>query len=244
MIEKVEWDSGFFERKIGRVNIIDESAFDTLNFISYANNFDLIYIQSFGKMLSNSFIAKTNIELVDIMITMSFKFDKNEYKNQLYNNYNNLPKSELNKCYSIAEETSEVSRFYDEKLIGAQKTKDLYRKWIDNTINRSFCDGFFVERIGGEVVGLHLIKVDKISNVGYFMLTGVDGNFKKQGIGRKLWYQSFGFFANETSIKTIKSNFSFKNKDSFNFHLKLGFHEIEEIKYIYHYRKTMLNDTI
>jgi hypothetical protein len=57
------------------------------------------------------------------------------------------------------------------------------------------------------------------------------------GIGKKLWSQSFAYWANEKDIELIKSPFSIQNLESFNFHLKMGFNKIEETKYIYHYRK-------
>ena len=236
-VTKLDWDSDFFEKRIGKVLITDENDFDGLLFNEEANgDFDLIYVFSHDKMLSNKNVVLCNLDLVDIMITMSMPFNPDLFKDKEYDFKTSISDKELKECYEISEQTSIVSRFYDEKMIGPKKTKKLYRKWIDNAFTKSFSDGIFVAKESNIIKGIHLIKVDNANKVGYFTLTGVNQNNKKAGFGRKLWEQSFGFFANETDINIIKSPFSQKNLDSFNFHLKMGFNKLEEVKYVYHYR--------
>ena len=236
-IEKLDWDSDFFKIRVGKFLIVNEEEFDPIVFKKEAEQkFDLIYVLSYQKMLSQEKINLANLDLVDIIMTMSKPFKKNEFKKNDYNFRNNLSVNELNDCYEIAETTSVVSRFFDENLIGPKMTKLLYRKWIDNALNNSFSDGMFLIKENNSVIGIHLVKVDKKNKEGIFTLTGVNPNYKRLGLGRKLWEQSFGYFSNETDIEIIKSPFSIKNLDSFNFHLKMGFNKVEEIKYIYHFR--------
>ena len=236
-IEKLDWDSDFFKIRVGKFLIVNEEEFDPIVFKKEAEQkFDLIYVLSYQKMLSQEKINLANLDLVDIIMTMSKPFKKNEFKKNDYNFRNNLSENELNDCYEIAEITSVVSRFFDENLIGPKMTKLLYRKWIDNALNNSFSDGMFLIKENNSVIGIHLVKVDKKNKEGIFTLTGVNPNYKRLGLGRKLWEQSFGYFSNETDIEIIKSPFSIKNLDSFNFHLKMGFNKVEEIKYIYHFR--------
>ena len=236
-IEKLDWDSDFFKIRVGKFLIVNEEEFDPIVFKKEAEQkFDLIYVLSYQKMLSQEKINLANLDLVDIIMTMSKPFKKNEFKKNDYNFRNNLSENELNDCYEIAETTSVVSRFFDENLIGPKMTKLLYRKWIDNALNNSFSDGMFLIKENNSVIGIHLVKVDKKNKEGIFTLTGVNPNYKRLGLGRKLWEQSFGYFSNETDIEIIKSPFSIKNLDSFNFHLKMGFNKVEEIKYIYHFR--------
>ncbi len=116
----------------------------------------------------------------------------------------------------------------------------MYRKWIDNALNKSFSDGLFLTKDAGIVTGIHLLKTDQENKIGYFTLTGVNPNSKRMGIGNKLWTQSFGFWGKESEIDTIKSPFSFQNAASLNLHLKMGFNKTEEIKYIYHFRNNSL----
>lgn len=234
-IEYLQWDSDFFRIKIGKLIIDDESLFDPIFFKKQAEkeNYELIYVFKFYKMLEQQKVIDAKLKLVDIQLTMSKKFDKREYINEPYSFKTRLTDKERNECYKIAESTSIVSRFYNENKIGKENTKELYRKWIDNSLNHSFSDGIFLVKEFDSVIGIHLIKVKK--NIGYFTLTGVLPNIKGKGIGTQLWKQSFGYFSNETDISVLMSPFSLQNKESFNFHLKIGFNKIEETKFIYHY---------
>ena len=162
--------------------------------------------------------------------------NSNNTDNWNYEFRQSLNLSELNDCYEIAEHTSEVARFNNEPLIGIEKTKAMYRKWIDNALNQSFSDGIFLHRISGKIVGIHLIRTDIVSKTGYFTLTGVHQTLIGQGIGRILWINSFQYWKKNYDIQKIASSFSMQNMGSFNFHLKMGFNRVEQIKYIYHYR--------
>jgi len=241
-IDKLDWDSDFFGIKIGRLSVTNADDFDPLSFIDQVHDekYDLVYVFKYQTMFGYDKITQAGLDLVDIQITMSKKINRYDYRDFPYDFRTGLTEKELAGCYHIAEETAIVSRFYTEKTIGPDKTRNLYRKWIDNAMKKSFSDGLFLTKEADSVTGIHLIKTDRQNNVGYFTLTGVDPDSKRMGIGRKLWEQSFGYFSNETEIEIIRSPFSFQNAESFNFHLKMGFNKLEEIKYIYHFRNISL----
>jgi dTDP-4-amino-4,6-dideoxy-D-galactose acyltransferase len=240
MIERLDWDSEFFGMEVGKMDIQSDTVTNVSEFLHDANHFKLIYINSFEKLLSKRFTDIANLELMDVMITMSLNFENALYRDINYKNEDHFSENDLKDCYAIADQVSEVSRFNKEILIGKNKTKTLYREWINNGLNKTFGDGFFIERESNKIIGVHLVEIDRKNKVGYFTLTSVEKNYKNRGVGKKLWKQSFGFFAQETDINVIKSPFSLMNKDSFNFHLKLGFNKIVETKYIYHYRNSRI----
>lgn len=235
-IEYLEWDSNFFELKIGKLDVYDNNIFDIKALYRELLNecFDVIYVFKYNSPLYLYGSDHLPIHLSDIILTMSMPLNKEQNLNTNYEFRTKLTSDELQQCYKIAESTSEVSRFYNEKEFGATKTEALYRKWIDNALNQSFSDGIFIEKIEDIIVGIHLIKTNIKTNTGYFTLTGVDSKMKGQSIGSKLWNQSFSFWNEQGNVSIIKSPFSIKNIHSFNFHLKMGFNKIEEIKYIYH----------
>jgi N-acetylglutamate synthase-like GNAT family acetyltransferase len=155
-----------------------------------------------------------------------------------------LTEDQIKGCYDIAEQIAVVSRFYKEPLIGPEKTKKLYRKWIDNSLNKSFGE-ILISKSYDIVTGIHVIKTNHEENAGLCSLIGVNNNYKGLGIGNNLWKQAFIYWNQHKDIKICKVPFSINNCDSFNFHLKMGFNKIEEIKYVYHYRKNKnLNDSI
>lgn len=235
-IIELAWDSTFFNKKVGKVLIDNDSNFNCDDFLIEAKKYDLIYIIAHNQLLPHFIVKKAKLDLMDTILTMSMPFDKNKFLEYQHFFKEELQQDELNSAYQIAEETSVVSRFSREELVGKEITKKLYRKWVDNAINKSFSDGLFLEKINNEVVGIHLLKVDPINKTCFFTLTGVSALIKGKGIGRKLWNQSFGYLANETDVELIRSPFSLNNLASFNFHLKMGFDKIEEVKYIYHFR--------
>jgi len=238
LIEKLNWDSEFFRIKIGRLDIINENDFNQDLFIEQAidDKFDLIYVFKYFSEFKFTAIKEADLELTDIQLTMSKKLKKENYLNYPYRFRTELSENELNESYSIARETSKVSRFYYEKSIEAEGAARLYKIWIDNTLNKTFSDGLFLEKQLNSVLGIHLVKTDISNKTGYFTLTGVKSENRGRGIGSKLWIQSFAYWANESQIEIIRSKFSLKNLESFNFHLKMGFNKTEEIKYIYHWR--------
>jgi dTDP-4-amino-4,6-dideoxy-D-galactose acyltransferase len=239
-IEYLEWDSNFFGFKIGKIGVLPNTEFDWVRFKEVANNekYELIYVFTFQNMLPWKDVLVAELELVDIQLTMSRIFKKKDYLDLPYDYRTQISEPEKCECYDIAEQTSRVSRFYKEREIGPIKSRELYRKWIDNALKGIFSDGLFLQKEVDTVAGIHLIKTDRVNKVGYFTLTGVDSNYKRMGIGNKLWKQSFAYWAQESDIEIIRSPFSFQNLESFNFHLKMGFNKIEETKYIYHFRNT------
>jgi len=236
-IEHLIWDSNFFGINIGRYIVDDECNFDPIKFREEAkNNYDLVYVFSFQNMISSIKAFDANLDLVDIMLTMSMPFTKNNYSDNGFDCRTSLTKDEINGCYEIAEQISVVSRFYNEPLIGPEKAKALYRKWVDNSLNKSFGDGILIKKSNEIITGIHTIKTDHSEKTGFCSLIGVNKDYKGLGIGKNLWEQAFGYWSLLGNISRCKVPFSIKNIESFNFHLKIGFNKIEEIKYIYHYR--------
>ena len=237
--EKLNWDSDFFNRSIGRLNIYDAQNFDAVEFLKIAKQeYDLVYVFSHQNLLPVDKVTEANLELVDIMITMSMPFIKTHHSNKKFDLKNSLTKEEIMGCYEVAEQTSIVSRFYNEPVIGPEKAKALYRRWIDNALNGSFCDGVLITKYDEIVTGIHVVSTDLKNNTGTCSLIGVNSNLKGKGIGKVLWDQALGYWASYDNISTCRVPFSINNKESFNFHLKIGFNYIESIKYIYHYRNT------
>lgn len=236
-IEKLCWDSDFFGLNIGKVEI-DIDNFNPILFKEEANDnkFDLVYAFCLQHILPIDKIESAKLDLLDIQLTMSKEFIKDDYLHEPYVLKTSLSDSELIECYKIAEEISIHSRFYKESLIGSELTKRLYRKWIDNALNNSFSDGIIVTKNNGIISGIHIVKTDYQNQIGNCSLIGVNDLYKGKRLGQNLWQQANSYWANESNIAKTKVPFSINNVGSFNFHLKMGFNKIEEIKYIYHFR--------
>lgn len=242
IIKKLDWDTNFFEIKIGKVDIIGDHLFDPILFKEQANdeNYELVYIFNYDSLLKPDVILKANLDLVDIMLIMEKKIEKEKYQQQNYDFRTKLTKREIREAYSLAESISFVSRFYKEPKIGPNKAKKLYRTWIDNSIDSSFVDGLFLVKDNNSIMGLHLIKSNYNNRTGHCSLIGVNPDIKGKGIGKNLWEQAFAYWSQSNKIDCCHVPFSLQNKESFNFHLKMGFNKVIETKYIYHFRDSQL----
>lgn len=244
-IEKLDWDTNFFEINVGRLKVDANDSFDFNEFINIVNKecYELVYVVTNNKMLSYEQIINANLDLVDIQIAMTKELNNeiNDYGIELKNSFSN---EELEQIYQIVEKTSIVSRFYNEPMIGKYKAINLYKKWVDNALNKTFCDGMFVEYDLNKIIGVNIIKTNYKEHQGICSLIGVDDKYKGQGIGKKLWTQAFKYWQNIPGINSCKVNFSLKNTDSFNFHLRIGFNITAEINFIYHFRSKKLLTTL
>lgn len=243
-IEYLDWDSNFFNLKVGKCLIYNSDNFDTNEFNLLANkdSFDLIYLISHNELLLQDQILGSNLDLVDIQLSMTKNIAVEDSDGENYNFKEHLDAKEIRDVYRIAEQTATVSRFFNDPLVGRKKTIKLYRKWVDNTLNKTYGSGILVEYYNDKIIGICLIRVNNTEKVGLCTLIGVDRNFKGKGIGRKLWRQAFCYLYNNLDIEKCKVNFSLKNTESFNFHLRMGFNITEKVKYIYHYRNNKLID--
>lgn len=240
ILEKLNWDSDFFGLKVGRLIVSDSEVFDSISFDKQVvfEDFDLVYVVSLNKFLDFDLISRPLYSLMDIQITMSKKANPTECVDYPFELRTSLSKMELDECYAIVEQTASVSRFFKEPLIGPEKTKQLYRRWLDNALNTNFADGIIISKKDSNIVGVHIVKTD--SEIGHCSVIGVSENEKGSGIGRDLWFQALSYWNSKGNIKEYSVPFSIQNSASFNFHLKIGFNKIEEVKYIYHYRKKEL----
>jgi ribosomal protein S18 acetylase RimI-like enzyme len=235
-MDALHWDSEFFGLKVGKVVVDEAENFDPDGFLALAEKgeYSLVYLESHNNPLPWSSTSRAEIELMDIHMTMEKKLDRSAHADGAYDFRHELTAGELRECYRVAERTSIVSRFSEERMVGPAITAAMYRKWVDNALNGSHSDGLFLVKTEGVVRGIHLIRT--VEGFGYFTLTGVDPSCKRAGLGSILWNQSYAYWSNETDISVIRSPFSFRNTESHNFHLKHAFNRVIDVKYIYHYR--------
>lgn len=237
VIEFLKWDSDFFGMKVGKIQL-SRGSFEKSKFIDEQNKeqFDLIYGFSNTNQNPNRFWESLGFYFVDCTITLSMKFYPEKYKELNYVCCSNLSDDDIRDCYNISETIAPVSRFYRESVIGKELTKKMYRKWVDTALDGSFSDFLFVERVNDGIGGIHTIRTE--NNIGVFTLTGVRAGFQGCGIGRKLWNQSFAYWAlSAHKVESVVSKFSISNIPSLSFHIAMGFNRSEEINYIYHYVK-------
>ncbi|MFY0483718.1 GNAT family N-acetyltransferase [Flavobacterium sp. PLA-1-15] len=228
MIKTLQWDSDFFNLKVGEIRYDDN--YEEKDFSSY----DLIYLISNEDMtldlpgFENTFSETKvtfikNIENITPSIEPIFRFDEVE-----------INKEQL---YLLAYESGKNSRFLLDTKFTEEHFKKLYQTWIDNSVNKKFADDVLVYFDENQLKGFVTYKVNNTTaSVG---LIAVDSQFQGKGIGAKLLIHLEDLlFKQEIKQLTIPTQLS--NIQACNFYSKQGY-IIKNKTAIKHYWK---NDTI
>jgi len=86
-----------------------------------------------------------------------------------------------------------------------------------------FCDTSYVVEANGKIVGFLIGFLSQVKqHEAYIHFAGVDPEFRKQGVGRKL-YKKFFESCKSRSVKVIRSCTSPINRLSIQFHKAIGF---------------------
>ncbi len=229
MIKKLEWDSDFFEIKIGEI-LYDEQ-FE----IKDAADFDLLYVKS---------TEDFEIEIPDFK--KGFSETKVVFIKEL-NQVNGLQddrilifdelKHNLNNVHELAYESGKFSRFNLDVHFKKGKFKEMYKKWIENSINKTFADELLLFNEDDQAMGFVTYKISKeTATIG---LIAVNSNFQRRGIGQKLLNHVEDKLFRK-GIKKLLIPTQQLNNLACNFYEKQGY-KTYKLTYIKHYWR---NDTI
>jgi ribosomal protein S18 acetylase RimI-like enzyme len=223
MIKNLEWDSSFFNRRIGLLDLNSGSPnFEDLD------DWDLIYIIS-----DEDFILDIN-KFINTYSETKVIFSKMimESKNIIDKNISVAKKNDnKEQIYSLALESGKFSRFNLDKNFKRAEFKKLYCKWVDNSFNKGFADTVLVYKFENEIIGFVTYKVlDDIATIG---LIAISPLYQGMGIGRKL-INAVEIELVNRQIGELRIPTQFQNKIACEFYTKLGCKIIEK-KIISHY---------
>lgn len=227
MIEFLEWDSSFFDRRIGLCDL-------DIGFVNLddAHQYDLIYVMTEGNNLVSIENFETNF--TETKVVFSKKIINSDVisinENILKINENSDFKDSI---YTLAFESGKYSRF---KLDSKFKTKEfekLYETWVDNSFNKEFADVVLVYRLHNSCIGFVTYKIfEDYAAIG---LLAVSVEQQGKGIGKKLVEaveQQLIF----DSIEELRIPTQLENAVACAFYTKLGYVKIQS-KIIKHYWK-------
>lgn len=218
-INHLEWDSNFFNKKIGEVTIISDDNIDI------ATDYDLIITKQlcdkhlklegytlsfqetklvFSKIISSSFEFTDDVSIKD---TDSEPRTQNFFK-------------------ILAYESGKKSRFLLDKRFGEKKFKKLYDKWITNSLNKKFAlKTFYIEKEGDAIAFITLQKNNTIARIG---LLSTHPNFQGQGFG-KLLLKHVENFCVRNNIKELEIPTQKENTQACAFYHNQGYYVKDEL---------------
>ena len=218
--KRLDWDSDFFNLEITEVDYskIRESIF--LNLEKY----DLIYL--YNCFSENFCIPNFEQKFQETKVIFSKTiYTKNMQVNKIVKDYDfNQLGNKL--FYPLAFESGKHSRFKLDAQFKEIKFRELYIKWVDNSLNKEFADKVFYINQQHKVVGFVTVKkYEKYAKIG---LIAIDPNSQGKGYGSILIEQVEKYCIEnkliELQIPTQKENLL-----ACKFYTKLGYSIIKEI---------------
>jgi dTDP-4-amino-4,6-dideoxy-D-galactose acyltransferase len=229
MIRKLDWDSSFFGLQIG------EYLFDSQDIEILDTSYDLIYV-----------LSKTECEIKIKGYNQTFKENKLFYFSNEFI-YNDLKSDNIfcfsdnlfsrEELYNLSFESGKYSRFKCDKKFTEEQFKNLYKKWIDNSLDSDFADDVLVYVVDNKIAGFVTYKI--INNQGVVGLIGVLPNYQGNGIGKSL----IKFLESkliEINIRVLRIPTQKENIKACSFYERLGY-EVKSSVIIKHFWK---NDSI
>ena len=212
MINRLDWDSNFFEIEIGE--LICQEHFNLEN----AEFFDLFYIKSnkdFELEINN---FENTFSENKVVFSKNLNFSETSKKNIFSVNKIDFKIEEI---YELAYESGKFSRFFLDINFNIEKFKELYKKWVDNSISKLFADDLFVYQEDNKTIGFVTYKIK--NNIATIGLIAVCPNEQGKGIGGKLLNYLENFLIksniNILSIPTQENNIAackFYKKQGYN----------------------------
>ena len=229
--EFLPWDSDFFGFGVGRINnSIDYKELSSIAQEGKKNSIRLFYYLT---------LVEQDINLLNSHFRIARLVDKKVlfYKKNLIpkvyddNKVNEYFKKAPNKdMYALAIESGMYSRFKVDPEIPNGKFEELYRIWIENSVNKKKADKVFYTGSLKKLSGI--VTIEKLQHVAKIGLLSVDSKFRGQKLGSYLMYCCENYCVKNNLIR-LDVYTQADNHTACSFYSSNGF-EIDNIKYVYH----------
>lgn len=225
MINKVEWDSKFFDYPVGILNIKEKNNFDLNNFLAESEKFKLVYI-----------IAEIEIEDIPLLKLMDKKVVYSKQLSTCKNSEQILEYAPEIHSYDQLLKLAYLSGIYsrfkrDEKFMN-NEYRLLYKEWLDRSIDKKLSFKVLIKHLEDEIVGFVTLnkKDNDTSEIG---LIAVNEKFQGRNIGTRL-VQECEFLSFEQNLSNIEVATQYENLSARKLYEKNNF-SIQSIIYVYHY---------
>jgi ribosomal protein S18 acetylase RimI-like enzyme len=188
-IEKVEWDSKFFNLNIYRTFLkkINIEQMAKINNIQKNICIDLLYHFQDPIYIKNSQLLELNkfylVQQKMELILDLFNYENNisDIENESINVFDDY-KYNIEDLYKISKQISVNSRFYNDKHFSKSKVEELYKLWVYNSYYRKFADRIYIYNKDENIYGFCIVQIEN-NNIIRISLIGVDQTRERKGIG-------------------------------------------------------------
>jgi len=214
LIEKVEWDSVFFGRKIGRLTMVPPgNKLDKLIQQAHENAYEYLTC----RLIVEKITEIQNLERHGFYITdIGAVWEKETAQipeQSFFVRQATLKDAPM--LESMSRGLFRDSRFYNDPFFTYEEADKLFRKWIENSLRNRTGRTFLIENCG-------FIICNKIKNKGNIVLIGVVSDMEGKGIGRSLVYKALDWFKTK-GVDAVTVRTQTNNIRAMNFYLGIGF---------------------
>jgi dTDP-4-amino-4,6-dideoxy-D-galactose acyltransferase len=197
----LQWDSDFFQKRIGRVitcNMSENEAF-RVDIWAAEQHIDCLYYLADGSLSSSAWVAENHgFHLMDLRVT--YQIDLKNVKSDLpMRSIRQATAVDLPTIKQMAGEFHSVSRFFSDDHFERILCKQLYELWIE----RDFIEHdryLWMSEDQGQITGYTSASIDQSGKAAEIGLVGVNPNWRGQGIG---WNLQLGILQ---QLKTLGVN--------------------------------------
>lgn len=225
-VKYLEWDSNFFNKKIGEITVESEDEIFEKDIIDY----DLLYVFSKNGKLNLNLVDKKITYLINDLSNFPNEIDHLELFQDSQKNHSNLVR--------LAFQSGEYSRFRLDSNFEKEDYKKLYTEWIRKSISKELATDIVIKRNNGKIVGFATLA-RKNNELADISLVAVDAAFRGKGLAKEIIENTIKLAKNQ-GYKKIQVVTQLDNRPANFLYEKVGFKK-NSLIFIYHIWN---NDTI
>jgi dTDP-4-amino-4,6-dideoxy-D-galactose acyltransferase len=221
-VEYLEWDSSFFNRKIGRIDANEPLSAEFLESFS-DSGFDTIYLFS---SVEQPVAISLGFPLVDEKVTWEQELPKELAvpQQEFF-----LPEKKSDALLNLFCESGAFSRFKLDPVFTSEFSR-FYEKWMTNAINENYDDYILCMGPPNDPTGVITLKRSNEELV--ISIIAVSANHRGKGIGRQLVDKAKSI-AIENELFKLSVATQAANRTAMRFYEKTDF-KMRSREYIYH----------
>lgn len=226
-INRLDWDSDFFGIEVGQLQMDKNSEPDLSNAIEY----EFIEVKQYQNDSIKIIGFENNFQETKLIFSKKITNTNTTFPDFIFDNDNKQVPNTL--LYPLAYESGKYSRYKLDIHFKENQFKNLYQKWIDNSVNKQFADKVFYILESDIIQGFVTIKKnDEFATIG---LIAVLESSQGKGFGSLLLKKAEDYCISE-SIYELRIPTQKENLQACNFYYKQRYTIFEE-SIIKHYWK-------
>ena len=231
MMEYLEWDSNFLGFRVGSISQLNTETLEQALENAKSEKYKLIYLFAAADcFVPTDFLQKYNGKLVDRKVLYVHGLSDQVITNYDQTNLYTSPEVS-DDLLQLAYESGKYSRFKLDKNLTPKVFTDMYKLWIENSVNGQMADRIYVVERNNKMVAMVTLRAKSDTLHIGLIATAIESQGK--GYGKQLINRTRQT-AIELGLKYIEVPTQYDNKQACRFYEACGF-RVKSITNIYHF---------